>query len=243
MINTKIKSLQATLFSLALTLGLSSASASIIINPNTPISNVAANAGSSLSYLVSGTQNGGGSSLTYDASSTTLATGTDVSIALATTETLDGVANSYVTPANNPDYFTSGTAPILTFTLGDVYDDIDSIILWNYTHDNESNQTKDFSVSFYSDTDASIQVGDTYSATMLERPGAASSVAAEQFIFGEGIVYSGIQSFTVTLSSNHSGNRVGLSEVRLTQVPEPETFALLGGMCALGFVMLRRRAK
>ncbi|MDQ8206386.1 hypothetical protein QEH52_02620 [Coraliomargarita sp. SDUM461003] len=243
MIKTKIKSFQATLCSLALTLGLSSASAATIINPNTPTSNVAANAGSSLSYLVSGTQNGGGSSLTYDGSSTTLATGTDASIALATTEALDGVDNSYVTPANNPDYFTSGTAPTLTFTLDDVYDNIDSIILWNYTHDNESNQTKDFSVTFYSDTAASIQVGDTYLGTMLERPGSASSVAAEQFIFGEGIVYSGIQSFTITLSSNYSGNRVGLSEVRLTQVPEPEAFALLGGMCGLSLVMLSRRAK
>ncbi|WPJ95534.1 hypothetical protein SH580_19130 [Coraliomargarita algicola] len=229
------------LYSLAFFASAMLANASTIINPNTPTSNIAANAGSSLNFLVGGTADDGGSSLTFDSSSTTLATGTDASIALATSHALDSIDGSYVTPTtgSNTNYFDSGTPPILTFTLDQVYDNIDSVILWNYSHDNEANLTKDFTITFFSDTGASNQVGIVESGQMALRDGAATSVAAEQFTFDA--TYSGIQSFTITLASNWNGNRVGLSEVRLTQIPEPQTFALLAGFCALGLAMLRRR--
>ena len=226
-----------TLCALALAATVSAANASTIINPNVPTSNVAANAGSSLSFLVGGTDDFGGSSLTYDGGATTLATGTDASVALATTHALDSVDGSYVTATNGSAYFDAGTAPVFTFTLDQVYDQVDSIFLWNYTHDNEVNQAKDFTVTFY-DTDDAI-IGSSYVGQMVERAGSATVVDAEQFIFSSS--YDGVSYFTLELTSNWSGNRVGLGEVRLTQIPEPSQAALLAGMLVCGMALVRRR--
>jgi len=205
--------------------------ASLIIAPLTPTSNVAANAGSSLANLV----NGDSGSL-----SNPLPTGASSALALSTTHALDDVSGSYVTAAKGTgaqNYFDEGgTPPVLTFTLDQAYDRIDSVILWNYSHDNESNQASDFTITFFTDIAASSQVGSAYMGTLAERPGGATFVAPEQFIFGTN--YDGVRSFKLELTDNHYGNRVGLGELRLTTaVPEPSSaallFGLLGGLCFL----------
>lgn len=248
---------KTTLSALALTVSLTAVhAASTIINPFSVSVDVAASAGSSANYLLSGAQSGGGSSLTTDGgagSSTTLATGTLTSVALNTVESLDNVANSYVSPpvgTGTYNYFTGegsgadetpGTPPTFTFVLDGSFDNIDSIIIWNYTHNNEGSQASAFDLTFYSDAGATTQVGDTITGGAIgERAGSATVEAPDQITFAS--TYSGVQSFTLTLTDNYIGNRVGLGEVRLTTIPEPSSAALLLGLVGASFAFVRRRA-
>lgn len=204
-----------------------STNAATIITPNTPTGNVAPNAGSSYASLVNSS-----------GLSATVTTGMDTSAALAVTQS--GVtADMYVTPASNPDYFTSGgTVPVLTFALGGTYDDINSIVLWNYYL--ATNTTTLFSLSFYSDALATTQIGSTITGLT-----AAADVAnAQQIFFGGGgtLDFDGVQAIKMTLTDNNGGNRVGLGEVRFSQqaIPEPSRVLLLG-LASLGLILRRRR--
>lgn len=48
---------------------------------------------------------------------------------------------------------------------------------------------------------------------------------------------------TIIITGSSSTSSFDIQTLNVTVVPEPSTFALLAGMSALGFVMLRRRAK
>lgn len=206
-----------------------SANAATIITPNTPTGNVAPNAGSSYASLVNSS-----------GLSATVSTGMDTAIALAVTQSAV-TADTYVTPATGPstDYFVAGgTVPVLTFALGGTYDDINSIILWNYNV--AVNNTTQFSLSFYSDALATTQIGSTITGLTA----AVDTANAQQIFFGGGgtLDFDGVQAIRMTLTDNNGGNRVGLGEVRFSQqaVPEPSRVVLLG-LASLGLILRRRR--
>lgn len=216
-----MKTIFAILSSLTLVV---SANAATIITPNTPTGNVAPNAGSSYASLV----NSSGLSSIVTA-------GMDTATALAVTQSA-ATADTYVTPASGSDYFVSGTTPVLTFDLGGTFDDINSIVLWNYHL--TQNDTTQFSLSFYSDALATTQLGSTITGlTAL-----ADATNAQQIFFGGGgtLEIDGVRAIQMTLTDNNGGNRVGLGEIRFSQTPEPSRVVLLG-LASFGLFLRRRR--
>lgn len=216
-------------------------SAATIITPNEPTSNVAANANSTLVGLVNGV-----------GLSSTVTTGMDTAAALAVTHATAGpIADSYVTPGTGggTDYFATGTVPVLTFTLGGTFNDINSIVVWNYAQESgpgvpARNSTRTFTLEFFSDAAATVSLGTATGLTLSQSVGGAPQVA-QQVFFAGGADFDGVQAIKMTLTDNYfgtgagaGGDRVGLAEVRFSQVPEP-SIALLGGLGLLG--LLRRR--
>jgi len=197
--------------------------ADLIINPNTPTGNVGASAGSSFASLVN---NSG--------LSASVTTGMDTASALLILQSA-ATADTYVTGATTGDYFVNGgTVPVLTFNLGGTYNNINSIVIWNYTL--AVNSVTEFSLSFYSDAAATAQIGSALNGLTL----AVDSTNAQQVVFAGGVDFDGVQSARLTLTDNNGGNRVGLGEVRFSQVPEPSTVTLLGlSFCMVG--LFRRR--
>ena len=63
---------------------------------------------------------------------------------------------------------------------------------------------------------------------------------------GTYVLFSGLTADSTTISlrsPNNTGVAIGGIQVTGTAVPEPATFALLGGFLALGFVIVRRRMR
>lgn len=214
--------------------------AATIIVPNTPTSNVAPNAGSSFAGLVNGTQ-----------LSALVATGSDTSAALLVTHVSGTVSSNYVTPSTaGGDYYNGGTIPVLTFTLGSAYDHLESIVIWNYAIATSgipaNNSLKSFNLEFFSDAAATVSLGSETGLTVLRSLGGSTTVdqVAQQIFFGS--QYDGVQAIKMTLTDNYQGaagggggDRVGLGEVRFSQVPEPSV-AVLGGV---GLLSLWRRRR
>lgn len=218
---------------LPLLLSAFSANAATIITPNTPTGNVSPNAGSSYLSLVDS------SSL-----SATVTTGMDTATALIVTATTSSAAATYVTPSQgggNNYFSTGGTPPELTFALGGTYDNIDSILVWNYYL--VANSATEFSLAFYSDAAASVQIGSTLTGLGLSVGGNPTN--AQQVFFGSGVDFDGVQAIKMILTANNgatSSNRVGINEVRFSQqaVPEPSRVVFLG-LASLGLILRRRR--
>lgn len=228
-----MKTTRTLLGSLALATSLSLGNAALIITPNTPTGNVAPNAGSSYASLVNSS-----------GLSDTVSTGTTTAYALTVSQTTTDTDDTYVTPStgSGTNYFDAGgTIPVLTFALGGTYDDVNSIIVWNYRQ--EPNSTTEFSLAFYSDAAATTQIGSTISGLTLTAGGSPTS--AQQVFFGGGgtLQFDGVQAIVMTLTDNAQvagSNRVGLGEVRFSQVPEPSQIAMLAvGLC--GVLFFRRR--
>ncbi|MES2996084.1 MAG: PEP-CTERM sorting domain-containing protein [Verrucomicrobiota bacterium] len=216
--------------------------AATIIQPNTPTSNVAADAGSTNAGLVNGI-----------GLSASVTTGTDTATALAATHANGTLSQAYVT--NDPgavdgDYYAQGGAPpVFTFTLGGTFNDVESILVWNYSQTAgggvpSRNGARTFDLQFFSDAAATTQVGATISGLTLAQSLTTPQIA-QQVFFGAGVNFDGVQSARMTVTDNYfgmgggaGGDRVGLAEVRFSQVPEPSA-ALLGGLGALA--LLRRR--
>lgn len=219
-----MKTIFAILSSLALVI---SANAATIITPNTPTGNVTPSAGSSYASLVNSS-----------GLSSSVISGMDTATALLVTQSA-ATADTYVTPATGAgtDYFIAGgTAPVLTFALGDAYNDIDSIILWNYNL--SVNSTTQFSLAFFSDASATIQVGSTITGlTAL-----ADITNGQQIFFGGGgtVDFDGVRAIQMTLTDNNGGNRVGLGEIRFSQTPEPSRVLFIG-LAGFGLLLRRRR--
>ncbi|MCB1209124.1 MAG: PEP-CTERM sorting domain-containing protein [Verrucomicrobiales bacterium] len=223
--------MKATFIVLASLALAASAEAATIITTNTPTGNVTPQAGSSYVSLVNSS-----------GLSATVSTGMDTASALAVTQLgTAATADTYVTGSTGggTDYFVAGgTVPVLTFTLGGIYDNIDSIILWNYV--NLQNTTTQFSLSFFSDALATTQIGSTITGLSAT----ADLTNAQQIFFGGGgtVDFDGVQAIQMALTDNSGGNRVGLGEVRFSQqaVPEPSRLVLLG-LASIGLIWRRRR--
>ncbi len=221
--------------------------ADVIVAPATPTSNVAADAGSTLAGLVSGTQ-----------LSASVLNGSDATAALGVTHTSGTLANSYVSAQSGADYFALGTAPAFTFTFGTAVHDINSIIVWNYAsvasgNAAPNNATKTFNLQFFSDAAATVSLGSETGFTLARSLGGSTTVeqVAQRLFFSGGGDYDGVRAIRMTLTDNYAGqaggaggDRVGLAEVRFTAVPEASTYGLLGaGALAAAALVRRRRAR
>ena len=223
-------------------------SAAVIIAPNSPTSNVGPSAGSTLVGLVDGV-----------GLSSSLPTGSDTGTALGVTQENAGISEAYVTPPAVPDYFANGgIVPVLTFTLGGSFSDIDSILVWNYNQStgnpgfSQNNSLKSFTLRFYGDASATSLIGTEANLTVdRNRPATGTGSGpqvAQQVFFSGGINYDNVQSITLELTDNYfgtsgglGGDRVGLSEVRLSQIPEPNSALFVASLLAGGVVLLRCR--
>jgi hypothetical protein len=59
--------------------------------------------------------------------------------------------------------------------------------------------------------------------------------------FGNYAVFSGLTADTVTLTFDSLAGITAIGSIQMTGLPEPSTFALLGGLVPLGYVIRRRR--
>lgn len=219
--------------------------AATIITPNNVTANILANAGSTLPGLINGSNLSG-----------LVATGSDTAAALSVTQANVAIDTSYVTPANGSDYFAAGPIPVLTFTFSSTFNDVDSIIVWNYNQGTgvsgsaQNNSLQTFTLNFYSDTSATNLIGTQTGlsvARALPVTGAGSGPqVAQQVFFAGGVNYDGVQAITMTLTDNYAGqaggqggDRVGLSEVRFSQIPETSVSLLT--VCGLLGLLRRRR--
>ncbi|MES2996082.1 MAG: PEP-CTERM sorting domain-containing protein [Verrucomicrobiota bacterium] len=215
--------------------------AATIITPTGSTSTVAADAGTSALAVINGS-----------GLSATVTTGSDTATALGVTHGNGTLSQSYVT--NDPgavggDYYAQGgVTPVFTYTLGSTFNDVDSIVLWNYSQtaagSPSNNSLQTFSLQFFSDAGATTQIGGTLTGLTITRS-LITPQTAQQVFFGAGVDFDGVQSVKMTLTDNYfgaggggGGDRVGFSEVRFSQVPEPSA-ALLGSLGALA--LLRRR--
>jgi hypothetical protein len=229
---------------------LSSLKADLIIQPLTPTSTVAADATSTLAGLVNGV-----------GLSATLTTGTNAATALTATHGNGIITEAYASPPSGTDYFVAGTVPVLTFALGGTFNDVNSVVLWNYPIGGTSpqnNSLQTFSLQFYSDTGATTQVGSTLTGLTIARSLPTSGTGsgpqiAQQVFFPGGIDFDGIAAVRMTLTDNYAGaaggiggDRVGFSEVRFTQVqaiPEPATLSGMLLLMGAGFTAQRMRKR
>ncbi len=78
--------------------------------------------------------------------------------------------------------------------------------------------------------------GPTY--TITSATSSINGSGSDDFLINQSFIAN--QLITLSVSSNGSSQNFGLES--FTVVPEPNTYALLSGFCALGFVMLRGRS-
>lgn len=185
-----------------------------ITDPDEPENRAKPSAGSSLAALVD--------SISLSA---LVPTGMDTAAALEVTQQQNGPEVAYVTNTTTAKgrYFSGGgPLPVLTFILGGAYNNVNSIVVWNYFaqgkgNGTNTNGTKEFSLAFFSDEAATRQIGST--VTGLTLAAASDPQQAEQVFFGDDgrLKFDGVKAIQMTLTDNHGGNRVGLGEVRFSQ--------------------------
>jgi len=107
---------------------------------------------------------------------------------------------------------------------------------------------------FYSDVSATVLIGTEANLTVnrnLPATGTGSGPqVAQQVFFSGGANYDNVQAITMELTGNYfgasgglGGDRVGLSEVRFSQVPEPNSACVAASVLAAGVVLLRCRRR
>jgi len=151
--------------------------------------------------------------------------------------------NVWSTPQNGADYYAPSTAaPVLTFDLGGTFT-LASLHIWQYAFSDDvanDNQARTIGISFGTDGVAGAFTlwG---SITMVQD---LQPTAVQNFSLG-GVSANAMQ---LTLTDNFfgqgtgiGGDRVGLSEVKLSTVPEPASLALVG--VAVFGISLARRAR
>lgn len=91
----------------------------------------------------------------------------------------------------------------------------------------------DFTSSTFIDAGAAANGGTVYTEQSVDLSSEATLIAGETatirlYIYGK-------------TNNNNSNSEIGFDSFSLATVPEPSSFALLGGLLALGHVMVRRR--
>jgi hypothetical protein len=240
------------LVSCALAASIPATHAAIIIQPTGVTATVAANAGSTTAGLINGS--GLSNALLLETGDTYDVTAASVTHGNGPTS---GLVTNYVTNdpgAGGGDYFADFTGTTaLTFALGGSFDGVDSILVWNYTQPSGGgtapprNALRTFNLEFFSDAGATISLGSITGLTLNQSNGVTNGQEPQQQLtFTGGSTFDGVQAIRMTLTDNFfglgsgaGGDRVGLAEVRFTQVPEP-TATLLGGLGLLAFLRRRR---
>jgi len=140
----------------------------------------------------------------------------------AESDTLDAlsVTHSFPTfPVLDTLYLNSGSGDYtLTFTLGAAYDDVNSIVVWNYPYPAPQHSTRYFDLSFYSDTGATVQVGSTLTGLFLETSGSEPE-PAQQVYFPGGIEFDSVRVIKMTCTNSWGDtNKRALGEVRFGRI-------------------------
>ena len=130
-------------------------------------------------------------------------------------------------------------APEIDFNLG-AATNLQSLVLWNFNVDfNSTDETNRGAQNFtvIGSTDATFGNGDDVNLGSFVAAEAGGTDAEVGQVFALSGTY---QYIRLDITSNHGGNRTGLSEVRFTAVPESSSLALLG---LGGFCLIKRRRR
>jgi len=144
----------------------------------------------------------------------------------ATTNALTRTHSFPTFPVLDTLYINSGSGDYtLTFTLGAAYDDVNSIVVWNYPYPAPQHSTRYFDLSFYSDDAATVQIGSTLTGLFLESSGSEPE-PAQQVYFPGGINFDGVRSIKMTCTNSwNNTNKRALGEVRFSQIkPDPGNY-------------------
>ena len=148
--------------------------------------------------------------------------------------------NSWVTndPAGpNGAYFDQGPAPVLTFDLGGTYL-VNNLHVWQFALSND-NQARTATLDFSSTGTGGVFSG----AIQVSLNTSTSPVPVQSFSFGP--VSANAARLTITGNydgdSGSGGDRVGLSEIKFSSVPEPTSLVMFA-LASLAGVRRRRVA-
>lgn len=97
-----------------------------------------------------------------------------------------------------------------------------------------------FTIDLYdSDGDFATFIGGAW--TDLSGGGTSTTLTFDSVTLTGGGTFLNTEIFLLTLNTAGGGDNVTANLTGLSQVPEPSTYAALAGLCALGYVMVRRR--
>ncbi|GAA5496937.1 hypothetical protein Rhal01_03125 [Rubritalea halochordaticola] len=172
--------------------------------------------------------------------------GDSLATALSANHVYDGgFDTSWVTNASGSDYFIAGTIPVLVFDLGaDIA--IADLVFWQYENNGggtPGNHAKTLEIRFSTEANGlSFGGASDLDINMQSVPDLGGTNSAQDFSAG-GVTARYIQ---VTVTDNYAGDfagggdRVGLGEFRVNEVPEPSGSALLG-LGVFGLLLRRKR--
>lgn len=145
----------------------------------------------------------------------------------------DASVNSWVTTSPGSDYFTSGAAPVLRFTLSSATA-LDAIYVWPYggatgTSTFQGNSAKTFDLTF---RDAGLISLGTATGLTINPPFFPGTAAPRQDIAISAPSLTKFVDMTITdnyfgAAGSAGGDRVGLGQVGFNAVPEPGSLMML----------------